>query len=191
MVDKSELIGDISLSMYFQSILHKCSWYFFILVISVLLPQSSFAKAELEPLNIDDVSQYVDDCSAMNLAICVSGFSYLKATDETILSLVVNNSLMENKDPRTNLKFTMLLHLLAFNSAVAREHGVVDDFINLGISKHGQEKLIVIGEIYSGQSKLVGYYKRVFGTGYLTYDIANSDEDPITFYISRNEEELY
>ena len=191
--NQSEVAGELPLRMNSLSSLLTCSWYCLLLLSLALLPQLSYGKVELERLEIENVSQYVNDCSALNSAICVSGFSYLEATDEIVLSLVMNNSLMDqaNRDPRINLRVAMLLHLLAFNSAVAREQGVVEEFVDLGISKHGQDKVIVAGEIHTDESKYVGYYKRDFGSGYLAYDIEKSDKEPINFYMSSNVKEPY
>ncbi|EJO9912918.1 TPA: hypothetical protein ACN36G_004392 [Vibrio parahaemolyticus] len=192
--NQSEVAGLLlPLSMNSLCSLLTCSWYCLLLLFLALLPQLTYGKVELERLEIEHVSQYVDDCSALNSAICVSGLSYLEATDEIVLSLVMNNSLMDqaNRDPRINLRVAMLLHLLAFNSAVAREQGIVDEFVDLGVSKHGQDKVIVVGEIHTDESKYIGYYKRDFGSGHLVYDIEISDKEPINFYMGSNVKESY
>lgn len=192
-VNQSAIPAELPLRINAKCAFFICSWHYVLLLFSVLSPQYGYAKINLEPLEIEDVGQYVDDCSTLSLAVCLSGFSYLEATDEIVLSLVMNNSLMnkENRKPRVNLRIGMLLHLLAFNSELAREQGIVDDFVDLGITKHDQSKVIVVGEIYSDETKYVGFYKREFDTGYLTYDIAPSNGNPVDFYIARSVEEHY
>ncbi|MEZ8100582.1 hypothetical protein [Vibrio bivalvicida] len=155
-----------------------------LMALLILISTVVYAEPKANVLNVEGFEEYVEDCSSMDSAICFSQAIYLEETDEIAIVLIMNNRFMdeENEDPKVNLKFAMLLHLLAFNADVASENGVVEDFVNLHLPEGEQEKIIVIGENHSEDGRYIGFYKREVG-GYLSYDISKSKENAIRFYL--------
>ncbi len=94
-VNQSAIPAELPLRINAKCAFFTCSWHYVLFLFSVLSPQYGYAKINLEPLEIEDVGQYVDDCSTLSLGSSrLSGESRFYLQEEVIsISIAISHPL--------------------------------------------------------------------------------------------------
>ncbi|MFB9216894.1 hypothetical protein [Vibrio sinaloensis] len=148
----------------------------------------AIANPNVRTFELDSIKEYLDICSPAQSAICVNELFYFKEKDEFFISLKINQSMLSDdldNDPLYNLKVTMSVFLLLFNSDAARDYGIISDFIDLKLPEIDQRKVVILAELFSGNERYIGFYKKLETKGAVAYDVKKSDLAALDFYLER------